>query len=217
MKLICEVVEDVKYIREEGEDGKKSLYIHGPFLQADVVNRNKRLYPLDVLENEVGRYINEHVTTNRAYGELNHPDKPSVNLDRVAVLIKELKRSGSDFIGKAKVVDTPMGNIVRNLIDEGANLGVSSRALGSLKARKDGINEVQKDLRLSAVDVVSDPSGPSCFVSGIMEGVDWIWAGNEWVASTVEQKIDEAVREHKLDEEKMLEFFQYYLNKISVS
>jgi hypothetical protein len=216
MKLITEVVEDVKYLVEES-DGVKNLFIHGPFLQADVVNRNKRVYPLNVLENEVGRYIKENVSTNRAYGELNHPDKPIVNLDRVAILIKELKQDGPTFVGKAKVVDTPMGNIVKNLIAEGANLGVSSRALGSLKARKDGINEVQNDLRLAAVDVVSDPSGPSCFINGIMENAEWIWNDREWIMQEAKKEINTSIRKREFNEQVAMRVFEKVLNEISKS
>ena len=176
MKLITELSEDVHYIIEaEEEGGKKSHYIEGIFMQSSVKNRNGRVYPAEILENEVKRYNKEYVKKNRAMGELNHPQGPTVNLDRVSHIIKELKVEGNNIMGKAKIMDTPMGNIAKNLIDEGAKLGVSSRGMGSLKQNKQGVNEVQKDFMLAAVDIVADPSAPGAFVNGIMEGAEWIW------------------------------------------
>jgi len=175
MKLITEMVEEVSCLVESDENGNKSHFIDGIFMQAETTNKNKRMYPLKVLSNEVKRYNKEYVGKNRAMGELNHPQGPTVNLDRVSHIIKDLRVEGNDIYGKAKLLDTPMGNIAKNLIDEGAKLGVSSRGMGSLKKNKKGVNEVQKDYMLSAVDIVADPSAPGAFVNGIMEGAEWIW------------------------------------------
>jgi len=217
MKFIRELVEDVEYLKEE-KDGKTALYISGPFAQAEVANRNKRFYPLSVLEKEVGRYVNEHVTSNRAYGELGHPQGPSINLDRTCILIKELKRDGNNFMGKAKVTSTPMGQIVEGLINDGAKLGVSTRALGSLKQRDDGINEVQDDLKLLAVDVVADPSAPDAYVAGLMEGADWIWdaATGVYARQTIEKQHKEnKQRTQKQIDEIALYQFQQFLKTLS--
>ena len=169
------MVEEVSCIVEADEGGNKSHYIDGIFMQAETTNKNKRMYPLKVLSNEVNRYNKEYVGKNRAMGELNHPQGPTVNLDRVSHIIKDLRVEGNDIYGKAKLLDTPMGNIAKNLIDEGAKLGVSSRGMGSLKKNKSGVNEVQDDYMLSAVDIVADPSAPGAFVNGIMEGAEWVW------------------------------------------
>jgi hypothetical protein len=174
MKLITETIEEVNFLTEATSDGGKNFFIEGTFMQADTLNRNKRVYPSHILLNEVARYTKDFVKNNRAFGELNHPSGPTVNLDRVAIIIKELNCNGSDVRGKAKVMSTPMGEIVKNLINEGARLGVSTRGMGSLKA-KNGYNEVQPDFMLSAVDIVADPSAPGAFVNGIMEGKEWIW------------------------------------------
>ena len=176
MKLITEVTETVEYLSEAREDGKKDYFIRGPFMQANIKNRNGRVYPAEVLEREVQRYSSENVEKNRAYGELGHPTSPTINLDRVSHMIKELYRDGDNFIGKAKIMtETPMGQIVKNLMDEGASLGVSSRGMGSLK-NKNGAAEVQNDFYLAtAADIVADPSAPDAFVEGIMEGKEWIW------------------------------------------
>ena len=173
MKLITETVENVQLVCEES-NGKKDYFIEGVFMQAEKKNKNGRVYPKETLMSEVSRYVKEYVNKNRAMGELGHPDGPTVNLERVSHLIKELRVEGSDVYGKAKIMDTPYGKIVKNLIDEGTNLGVSSRGMGSLK-NKNGINEVQKDFMLAAVDIVSDPSAPDAFVEGIMEGKEWVW------------------------------------------
>jgi len=176
MKLITEINESVEYISEAREDGKKDYFIRGPFMQANIKNRNGRVYPAEVLDKEVNRYVTENVQKNRAYGELGHPTSPTINLDRVSHMIKELTRDGDNFIGKAKIMtETPMGQIVKNLMDEGASLGVSSRGMGSLK-NKNGAAEVQNDFYLAtAADIVADPSAPDAFVEGIMEGKEWVW------------------------------------------
>jgi len=185
MKLIRELNEDIEYLKEEKE-GKTTLFIHGPFAQADVANRNKRIYRMPILENEINRFLKESVQPKRAFGELGHPSGPNINLDRTCILTTELIKEGNNFIGKAKVTSTPMGQIVAGLINDGARLGVSTRALGSVKAMKDGINEVQDDLRLLAIDVVADPSAPDAFVDGIMEGREYIYdlGLGEWVENT---------------------------------
>jgi len=176
MKLIKEINETVKVLTEETEDGKKSLYIEGIFLQGNIQNRNGRRYNTDILENEVNRYVAESVSKGRAYGELGHPDGPAINLDRVSHIITSLVREGDNFIGKAKISSTPMGKIVEGLLSDGAQLGVSSRGMGSLKEGKDGVMEVQEDFYLAtAADIVADPSAPDAFVNGIMEGVEWVW------------------------------------------
>jgi len=173
MRLISEVNESVEYITE----GKgKDLYIEGVFLQADLKNRNGRVYPGAIMEKEVNRYTETYINKKRAFGELGHPEGPTINLDRVSHIITELRKDGSNYIGKAKITDTPHGNIVKNLINEGAQLGVSSRGMGTLKANKKGIQEVQGDFYLAtAADIVADPSAPDAFVNGIMEGKEWIW------------------------------------------
>ena len=173
MRLISEINENVEYITEA--DGK-DLHIKGIFLQADLKNRNGRLYPGAIMEKEVKRYTTEYIDKKRAFGELGHPEGPTINLDRVSHMITSLKKEGSNYIGKAKITDTPHGNIVKNLIKEGAQLGVSSRGMGSLKANKKGIQEVQGDFYLAtAADIVADPSAPDAFVNGIMEGKEWVW------------------------------------------
>jgi len=175
MKLIREEVEEVQIITEANESGAKSLYISGPFLQAEVVNRNGRKYPGHIMEREVNRYIKEAVAKGRAVGELGHPQGPTINLDRISHKIVELRKEGNNYIGKAKILNTPAGQIARGLIEDGVQLGVSSRGMGSLKPRN-GINEVQDDFYLAtAADIVHDPSAPDAFVNGIMEGVEWVW------------------------------------------
>jgi hypothetical protein len=175
MKLICEVNEEVKYLEEEN-NGKKGLYIEGIFMQGDIKNRNGRMYPKDVLQKEVNRYNKEYIDKNRAYGELGHPQGPTINLERVSHMITQLQPDGSNFVGKAKIMtETPYGKIVESLINEGAQLGVSSRGMGSLK-QKNGANEVQGDFYLAtAADIVADPSAPNAFVNGVMESKEWIW------------------------------------------
>lgn len=181
MKLIREEVQDIKYLVEKNEKtGKKDYFVEGIFMMAETKNKNGRVYPLQTLHREVERYNNEYVKKNRAFGELGHPDSPSINLDRVSHMITSLKPDGNNIIGKAKIVDTPMGNIVKGLLDGGATLGVSTRGVGSLKPHN-GYQLVQDDFKLAtAADFVADPSGPNCFVAGIMESAEWIFENGMW-------------------------------------
>jgi Prohead core protein serine protease len=188
MKLITELTEDVKYVTESTESGDKKLYIEGIFLQCETANRNNRYYTRKTMDREVARYMKEFVEKGRAFGELGHPNGPSINLDRVSHLITNLRLEGNDYIGKALITQTPMGNIARGLIESGAQLGVSSRGMGSLSPGKDGIMEVQDDFYLAtAADIVADPSAPDAFVQGIMEGVEWVWDNGIIKAQAVEQ------------------------------
>jgi len=208
MKLITETIESVKYLTEASENGKKCLYIEGPFLVAEQVNRNRRMYKLDTLKREVDRYNEEFIKTKRALGELGHPDTPTINLERVSHLITELRQEGNTFIGKAKILDTPYGQIVKNFIDNGVNLGVSSRGMGSLVPGDNGLNIVQDDFRLAtAADIVADPSAPGAFVNGIMEGKNWIFVEGRFV----EVDIDNAKRQIKKASSKQLEEVAYKL------
>ena len=215
MKLITEMTEDIQLLAEVNEEtGEKDYYIEGIFMQSEQKNRNGRVYPESVLMNEVKRYNKEYVRKNRAMGELNHPQGPTVNLDRVSHIIKELKQDGTDVYGKAKIMDTPMGKIAKNLIDEGAKLGVSSRGMGSLK-EKDGVNEVQNDFMLAAVDIVADPSAPNAFVNGIMEGAEWIWENGVLRQQTIEEYKNEISRTPSANlEEKALNLFDDFLSKL---
>ena len=211
MKLICEVNESIKFLVEEKE-GKKSFFIEGIFMQADIPNRNGRMYRSNILEKEVERYNREYIKENRAFGELGHPQGPSINLDRVAIMIKSLVKEGSNFVGKAKIMDTPYGNIVKNLMSEGANLGVSSRGMGSLRANNEGINEVQDDFHLAtAADIVADPSAPDAFVRGIMEGVEWVWDNGILKAQKLEEmkKTIQKTSSRNLEEQKILAFQEF--------
>ena len=175
MKLITEEIQDAQYIVEEGSNGKKNYAIKGIFMQADVKNRNGRVYPSEILQREVVRYNREFINKNRAFGELGHPEGPTVNLERVSHMVKALYPDGKNFMGEAKILDTPYGKIVKNLIDEGAKLGVSSRGMGTLY-QKNGANYVKDDFYLAtAADIVADPSAPDAFVEGIMEGKEWVW------------------------------------------
>ena len=175
VKLISEEIQDVEYITEEKENGKKNYKIKGIFMQADIKNRNGRIYPQEVLEKEVRRYNKDQINNNRAYGELGHPEGPTINLERASHMITKLYPDGKNFIGEAKVLSTPMGEIVKNLLDDGAKLGVSSRGMGSLN-QKNGANYVRDDFYLAtAADIVADPSAPNAFVQGIMEGKEWVW------------------------------------------
>jgi hypothetical protein len=216
MKLIREEIESVEFLVEQ-KNGKKSMYIEGVFLQGDLQNRNGRMYPIAVLRKEVARYNENHIQSGRALGELGHPDGPTVNLDRVSHKIVSLKESGSNFIGKAKILGTPMGKIASSLIEEGVKLGVSSRGIGSLKPTKEGINVVSDDFMLStAADIVADPSAPDAFVEGIMEGKDWVWDGGvlrERAAARAYREINTLVTQKQLDEKK-LEVFSKFLNNI---
>ncbi len=175
MKLICELTQDITITEAVSDSGKKELFIEGVFAQAEVTNRNGRRYPISILEREINKYNQEFVKTGRAIGELNHPDSPQINPDRVSHLITELRKDGNDFIGKAKILNTDTGRNVKGLLEGGVKLGVSTRGLGTLKANKDGINEVQKDFQLSTVDIVTNPSAPDSFVNGIMESVDFFY------------------------------------------
>lgn len=211
MKLICEVNESIKFLVEEKE-GKKSFFIEGIFMQADIPNRNGRMYRSNILEKEVERYNREYIKENRAFGELGHPQGPSINLDRVSHMIKSLVKEGSNFVGKAKIMDTPYGNIVKNLMSEGANLGVSSRGMGSLRANNEGINEVQDDFHLAtAADIVADPSAPDAFVRGIMEGVEWVWDNGILKAQKLEEmkKTIQKTSSRNLEEQKILVFQEF--------
>jgi len=216
MKLIREEIESVDFIVEE-RNGKKSLYIEGVFLQGNIKNRNGRMYPMETLRREVQRYSENHVVAGRALGELGHPDGPTVNLDRVSHKIVSLKESGSNFIGKAKILGTPMGKIASSLISEGVKLGVSSRGIGSLKMTKEGVNIVGDDFMLAtAADIVADPSAPDAFVEGIMEGKDWVWDGGilrEKYAEKTYKQINTLVDQKALDEKK-LDLFNDFLNNL---
>jgi|TARA_B100000524_G_scaffold197687_1_gene102674 hypothetical protein len=212
MKLIREEIESVEFITEE-KNGKKSLYIEGIFLQGNIKNRNGRMYPMETLQKEVNRYNEAHVQSGRALGELGHPDGPTVNLDRVSHKITSLRESGSNFIGRAKILDTPMGQIAKSLIGEGVKLGVSSRGIGSLKPTKEGFNVVGDDFMLAtAADIVSDPSAPDAFVEGIMEGKEWIWEGTtlrEQLANDTKNKIESLVTQKALEEHKLNLFNEF--------
>jgi hypothetical protein len=211
MKLICEVNESIKFLVEEKE-GKKSFFIEGIFMQADIPNRNGRMYRSSILEKEVERYNKEYIKEKRAFGELGHPQGPSINLERVSHMICSLVREGSNFVGKAKIMDTPYGNIVKNLMSEGANLGVSSRGMGSLRANNEGINEVQDDFHLAtAADIVADPSAPDAFVRGIMEGVEWVWDNGILKAQKLEEmkKTIQKTSSRNLEEQKILVFQEF--------
>lgn len=176
MKLICEVTEEIKVIKEGVEGASKNYFIEGVFMQAELKNRNGRMYPKEMLEKEIKRYNEEYINKKRAFGELGHPDGPTINLDRVSHMIVDLKAEGANFIGRAKILDTPNGKIVKALIDEGAQLGVSSRGMGSIRTEGHDIQVVQDDFYLAtAADIVADPSAPDAFVNGIMEGKEWVW------------------------------------------
>tara|TARA_B100000700_G_scaffold128942_1_gene144486 strand:- start:2074 stop:2727 length:654 start_codon:yes stop_codon:yes gene_type:complete len=217
MKLIREEIESVKFITEKLKSGKQNLYIEGIFLQGNITNRNGRMYPIETLRKEVGRYNESNVQSGRALGELGHPDSPTVNLDRVSHKIVSLKEHGSNFIGRAKILDTPMGQIASSLIKEGVKLGVSSRGIGSLKPTKEGFNVVGDDFMLAtAADIVADPSAPDAFVEGIMEGKEWVWEGNsfrEKLAAETKSKIDTLVGQKALEEHK-IKLFDEFINSL---
>ena len=217
MKLIKEVTEEIKYISELNEEtGKKSHFIEGVFLQSNLKNRNGRMYPKEVMQKEVARYTKESIDKKRAYGELGHPDGPTVNLDRVSHMIVGLKEDNDNYIGRAKILDTPMGRIVKELIDEGASLGVSSRGLGSLKVRN-GVNEVQEDFMLAtAADIVADPSAPDAYVQGIMENKEWTFVNGIWQEKELEEsKAKIRAASTKELEAVKLEVFESFLTKLS--
>ena len=214
MLLITEQTQDIQLVCEKNEEGKKSYFIEGIFMQAEKKNRNGRMYPKETLIKEVNRYNREFVQSSRAMGELGHPEGPTVNLERVSHLIKELKTDGNNIVGKAKILDTPMGNIVTNLMSEGAQLGVSSRGMGSLK-EVNGVNVVQPDFMLSTVDIVADPSAPDAFVNGIMEGKQWVWE-NGLLKETDVNKICQGIKrasKSELEEEKM-KAWAYFVSKL---
>ena len=215
MKLIREEIEKVEVITEE-KDGKKLLYIQGPFLQTEQKNRNGRVYRRDVMEREVKRYSNEYVSKGRALGELGHPDGPTINLDRVSHKIVSLEQKGNDFIGKAQILSTPMGKIAESLLKEGVCLGVSSRGIGSLRQTKEGYSEVGEDFMLAtAADIVADPSAPDAFVQGIMEGKEWVWEGGvlrEKLAETTARRINTLVDQKVLEEHKLSLFNDFLSN-----
>lgn len=216
MRLITETIEDVQTLCEVSEDGKKCHFIEGIFMQFDTKNRNGRIYPKDILLNEVKRYSSEYVTTSRALGELGHPSGPSVNLERVSHMIKTLKEDGNNIIGKAKILDTPYGLIVKNLIDEGAKLGVSSRGIGSTKSGDDGVKIVQEDFMLHAVDIVADPSAPEAFVNGVMEGKEWVWNNGILEPRVIEEMhtyISKA--DSRLIEKAKIAVFKRFLSKLT--
>ena len=215
MKLIREEIESVEFL-VENRNGKKSMYIEGVFLQGNIQNRNGRMYPMETLRKEVGRYNENHIQSGRARGELGHPEGPTVNLDRVSHKIVSLKENGSNFVGKAKILGTPMGKIASSLIEEGVKLGVSSRGIGSLKPTREGVNVVGDDFMLStAADIVADPSAPDAFVEGIMEGKDWVWDGGilrEKFAEKTYKTINTLVDQKQLDEKKLNLFNDFLSN-----
>ena len=215
MKLITETVEEVKYLMEADASGNKSLFIEGPFLVGDMQNKNGRIYERKVLEKEVGRYMKEYVDAKRAFGELGHPDSPTINLDRVSHLITNLKQEGSTWIGKAKILETPMGKIAKSLIEGGAVLGVSSRGMGSLVS-KNGVNYVQPDFYLAtAADIVADPSAPGAFVQGIMEGKEWVWDNGIVKEVEISEMRNAIVRaKTKQLEEVKLRQFESFISKL---
>lgn len=218
MKLFTDLVEDVQILKED-VGGEPQYFIEGIFIQGNKKNRNGRVYPIEILAEEVENYTEAYIDKKRAFGELGHPDGPTINLDRVSHMIVELRQSGDNFIGKAKIMDTPNGKIVKCLMDEGAQLGVSTRGMGSLKPNAAGYQEVQKDFSLAtAADIVVDPSAPDAFVNGIMEGVEWVWDNGILKASEVEviqETIESDVRSNALTEERKFEIFSNFLKSLS--
>jgi hypothetical protein len=216
LKLIRENIEEVKYITEASENGKKNLYITGPFLVYDKPNKNNRVYSKDTLSKEVSRYNEEFVKTNRALGELGHPDTPSLNLERVSHKIISLEDNGEAFIGKAMILETPYGNIVKNFIDSGVNLGVSSRGMGSLTQTKEGYNLVQDDFRLAtAADIVADPSAPGAFVNGIMENKEWLFVDGRFVEADIDSAKKQIRQASRKDLERVaLNLFENFIRKL---
>ena len=215
MKLITEEISSVKFITE-GKGAKKKMYIEGVFLQGNLKNRNGRMYPVDTLAKEVGRYTESFIKKGRALGELGHPDGPTVNLDRVSHKITELRREGNNFVGKAQLLETPMGKIAKSLIAEGVTLGVSSRGIGTLKEDKDGLKVVGEDFQLAtAADIVADPSAPDAFVNGIMEGKEWVWEGGilrEQFVDETKKRINTLVDQKALEEHKINLFNDFLSN-----
>ena len=216
MKLITEELSDVKFVTE-GKGANKKMYIEGVFLQGNIRNRNGRMYPIETLNREVGRYSESFVAKGRALGELGHPDGPTVNLDRVSHKITSLRREGNNYVGKAQLLETPMGKIAKSLISEGVTLGVSSRGVGSLSTNNEGYKVVGEDFQLAtAADIVADPSAPDAFVNGIMEGKEWIWDGGilrEQLAERTQKRINTLVGQKRLDERK-LELFNDFISNL---
>lgn len=214
MKLITEKIEDAKIVITEGKNGKRNTFIEGVFLQAEICNRNNRMYPMRTMEREVQKYNENYVKTGRALGELGHPDGPTINLDRASHLITSLQREGNNFVGKARLLETPMGKIAKQLLDEGVKLGVSSRGLGSIK-EENGVKVVGEDFMLAtAADIVADPSAPDAFVNGIMEGKEWVWANGSVAESDIDQikkRIDNAAAS-QLEERKISAFSEFLKN-----
>ena len=214
MKLITEMNQDIKFLTEKKEDGTKSVYIEGIFMQAEKPNRNGRIYGKGIMEREVQKY-QELINEKRSLGELGHPPNPSINLNQVSHMITGLKFEGNDIYGKAKILDTPMGKIAKNFIEEGVRLGVSSRGLGSVKLNKEGVNEVQDDFHLATVDIVADPSAPDAFVQGIMESADWVLENGIWKAVQIEQAQNTIRKASKADLNKVkLQVFEQFLRTI---
>lgn len=215
MKLFCDINEDIQILTEEATPGKKNYYIEGVMLQADIKNRNNREYPMEVLEPEVKRYNDTFVKQKRAFGELGHPEGPVINLERVSHMITDLRREGKNFIGRAKIMETPYGKIVQNLIDEGAKLGVSSRGMGTLE-QKEGRSFVKNDFQLAtAADIVADPSAPDAFVRGIMEGKEWVWNNGIIVERKVEEMKQEVKKASRRDlEEAKIRVFERFLRNL---
>jgi hypothetical protein len=218
MKLITEMIEsDVQFITEAKEDGGKNYFIEGVFMQGEIKNRNGRKYPINTLLKEVKRYNKEYVEQNRAYGELGHPQGPTINLERVSHMIKELHQDGNNIMGRAKIMtETPMGKIVKNLMDEGAKLGVSSRGMGTLKQDRDGTNVVSSDFQLAtAADIVADPSAPDAFVEGVMEGVEWLQVDDRWVPQYIEKTQEEIRKASRTElQEAKVAAFEKFLKQL---
>jgi hypothetical protein len=214
MKLITETVEDIQTLIESNESGGKTYKLRGVMMESDTQNRNGRIYEGKILKKETQRYINEYVNKNRALGELNHPSGPTVNLDRVSHMVTNLKENGKQILGEAKIIDTPMGKIVKNLIDAGAKLGVSSRGMGSLEKRG-GVNYVKEDFTLAAIDIVADPSAPNAFVDGILEGKEWIWDNGLLVETEISnyERTIKRIPKRKLEEE-TIKLFAKFLRSI---
>jgi hypothetical protein len=216
MKLICEITEEIKVIKEEADNAAKNYFIEGIFLQAELKNRNGRMYPQEMLQREITRYNEEYVAKKRAFGELGHPDGPTINLDRVSHMITDLRAEGANFIGKAKILDTPNGKIVKALIDEGAQLGVSSRGMGSIRTEGVDIQVVQDDFYLAtAADIVADPSAPDAFVNGIMEGKEWVWNNGILQERDVSQLKSRIKKAPKKEIKKVtIEAFEAFMKKL---
>ena len=216
MKLISEEATNVEFLTEATKKGGKNYFIEGVFMQSNTKNRNGRIYPQAILQKEAKRYTDEFIAKKRAFGELGHPDGPTVNLERVSHIIEELQEVDQNFMGRAKILDTPYGKIVKNLIDEGARLGVSSRGMGSLKPSKDGVQEVQDDFYLAtAADIVADPSAPEAFVAGIMEGREWIWDNGllkEAEIQLIKEKVEKSSRKNR--EQTLVSAFEDFITKL---